>query len=205
MAYKLREEEEGSESSLRLDKDVILKTDDNIDDDNIDNIINALEDIQYYGDYKNSIRTPNMNKEIDIQFGPTYRKSLEDNFGKLPKEEWLAAFSKTPNADKMYDVLENNKGKFPIKTGDALKDFTKNFKIKPNLLYWNKVDDNTLVFPKDNNKGEKYIKKVVDTVLSNANIKNYKYSKEASGTVSEGKSMYELRKLIREEVKSLLK
>jgi hypothetical protein len=202
MAYKLREEEEGSESGLRLDKDVILKTDGNIDD-----IIKTLEDIQYYGDYKKSIRTPNMNKEIDIQFGPssTQRKSLENKFGTLPKEEWLAAFSKIPNADKMYDVLKNNKGKFPIKTGDALKDFTKNFKIKPNLLYWNKVDDNTLVFPKDNNSGEKYIKKVVDTVLSNANIKNYKYSKEASGTVSEGKSMYELRKLIREEVKSLLK
>jgi hypothetical protein len=200
MAYKLREEEEGSESGLRLDKDVILKTDGNIND-----IIKALEDIQYYGDYKKSIRTPNINKEIDIQFGPTQRRFLEDKFGTLPKEEWLAAFSKIPNADKMYDVLKNNKGKFPIKTGDALKDFTKNFKIKPNLLYWNKIDDNTLVFPKDNNSGEKYIKKVVDTVLSNANIKNYKYSKEASGTVSEGKSMYELRKLIREEVKSLLK
>lgn len=201
MAYKLREEE-GFESDLRLDKDVILKTNGDIND-----IINALEDIQYYGEYKKSIRTPNINKEIDIHFGPssTQRKSLENKFGTLSKEEWLAAFNKTPNADKMYDVLKSNNGKFPIRTGDALKDFTKNFKIKPNLLYWSKVDDNTLVFPRDNNEGEKYIKKVVDTVLKNANIKNYEYSKEVSGTVSEGKSMYELRRMIREEVKSLLK
>jgi hypothetical protein len=112
----------------------------------VEDAIAALEDIKNYGLYATNIR----NAKGDIE------KAMIDHFG--------------PNSPATKRRLERERGEpFPAKTRAAMDDFIKTLNAKPNLLKWKVVGD-TLVFPSKNNPNKKVVEKIIDTVMTNADI-----------------------------------
>jgi hypothetical protein len=66
--------------------------------------------------------------------------------------------------------IEKQRGeKFPVKTKQAIDDLVKSLTSKPNLLNYT-VKGNTLVFPKGKNPSKDVTKKIIKTVMDNADI-----------------------------------
>lgn len=141
--YRLVEDENDMPSSGKTRFDVSIEP----LDATVEDAVAALEDIENYGIYAANIR----NAKGDIE------KAVIDHFG--------------PNSPATKKRLEKERGEpFPAKTRAAMDDFIKTLKAKPNLLKWVVVGD-TLVFPLKNNPYKKVIEKIVDTVMTNANIR----------------------------------
>ena len=103
-----------------------------------------------------------------------------------------------PNQPFSKKKLEKERGKpFPPKTKDAINTFIKTLSSKPNLLRWKVVGD-TLIFPSAGNPTKKVTEKIIDTVMNNAGLD---YNLENKESVSESK----IKKLVKEEIKKLLK
>jgi len=140
MKYKLRENEEDSQSRLALDYDIILtpKSD-------IEKAVEALENLDNYGSYVSNMRNKsNIEKAIEDYFGPSVpvkKKALEKKLGKT----------------------------FPVKTKQAIDDLVKSLTSKPNLLKYT-VKDDSIVFPKETNPAKDVTKKIIKTVMDNAGI-----------------------------------
>jgi len=187
MNYNIREDEDNQQQSLsREDQDIVLTTK---TPEDLNKVIKALEDISNYGMYSQNLDLPGLKKAMEEFFGPSHPST------------------------KKAAVKARGGEPFPIRTADlTLKfksDFLKSLNMKPNILYWEKKDNNSLVFPKNSNETKNHAKAVIDTVISNYNntsedkITGYKLKKEYSST-SENTSMYELRKLLREEIKNII-
>ena len=186
MNYNIREDEDNQQNLSREDQDLVLTTK---TPEDLNKVIKALENISYYGIYAQNLDLPGMKKAMEEFFGPSHPST---------KKAAIKARGGEP---------------FPIRTADSTmkfkSDFLKNLNMKPNILYWEKKNDNTLVFPKKSNDTKSHAKSVIDTVIANYNkneedkITGYKLKKEYS-SVSENISMYEFRKLLREEIKNII-
>jgi len=175
MNYNIKEDED-NQSSFRLDQDLILTTTEDIQE-----VVDALENIDNYGIYLSNIRKPNTNKAIEDYFGPSHPSK---------KKTALKARGGEP---------------FPLRTKQSIDDFIKSLTNKPNLLDY-KVEGNTIVFPKESNETKENIKRIIDTVMNNANITKYKLTKKESSTsIEEGKKLNQIRQFIREEIKNTIK
>ena len=141
--YRLiKENEEGSLDDERIKWDISVEP----LTVTVEDAIAALENIENYGIYATNIR----NAKGDIE------KAVIDHFG--------------PNSPATKRRLERERGKpFPPKTRAAMDDFIKTLNTKPNLLKWKVVGD-TLVFPSKNNPSKKVVEKIIDTVMTNADI-----------------------------------
>jgi len=176
MNHNIKEDEDNQSSSLRLDQDLILTT-----TEDIQTVVDALENIDNYGIYLSNIRKPNTNKAIEDYFGPSHPSK---------KKTALKARGGEP---------------FPLRTKTSVDDFIKSLHSKPNLLSY-KVEDNTIVFPKESNETKENIKKIIDTVMNNAGITKYKIIKKESGaSIEEGKKIKQIRQFIREQIKNTIK
>jgi hypothetical protein len=103
-----------------------------------------------------------------------------------------------PNQPFAKKKLEKERGKpFPPKTKAAIDAFIRTLSTKPTLLRWKVVGD-TLVFPPVGNPTKKVTEKIIDTVMANAGLD---YDLESKESMSESK----LTKLVKEEIKKLLK
>ena len=188
MNHNIREEEDSQQQLSREDKDLVLITK---TPEDLNKVIDALEDIRTYGIYAQNLSLPGMKKAMEDYFGPSHPST---------KKAAIKARGGEP---------------FPIRTADSTFDFKlnflKNLGMKPNILYWEKKNDSTLVFPKKSNDTKGNIKTIIDTVITNYNknkeekekITGYKFKLEDS-SISENTSMYELRKLLREEIKNII-
>lgn len=125
----------------------------------LDQLISSLEEIDNYGIYTSNIRNTATNKA-------TINKAIEDHFG--------------PNIPAKKKALEKQRGvPFPPKTKQALDAFVKQFTSKPQLLQYIK-GTSTLTFPQDKNPAKDLTKKIIDTVMANAGITQYKISEKES-------------------------
>ena len=116
------------------------------------------------------------NTKADIE------KAVTDHFG--------------PSQPFAKKKAEKERGKpFPVKTKAAIDAFIKTLSSKPSLLKWKIVGD-TLVFPSAGNPTKKVTEKIIGTVMDNASLDFDLKSEE---------SMSELKKLVKEEIKKLLK
>ena len=199
MNYNIREDEDNQQQSLsREDKDLVLITK---TPEDLNKIIDALEDIRTYGIYTQNLSLPGLKKAMEDYFGPSHPST------------------------KKAAVKARGGEPFPIRTADSTLDFKLNFLkslgMKPNILYWEKKEkkkdgdkqslSTELIFPKKSNDTKGNIKTIINTVIDNYNkdkkeeekVKGYKFKLEDS-SISENTSMYELRKLLREEIKSIL-
>jgi hypothetical protein len=122
-------------------------------------IIAALDNIDNYGIYASNIRNTAINKV-------TINKAIEDYFG--------------PNNPAKKKSLEKQRGEqFPLKTKQAIDDFTKQkFTSKPQLLNPT-IEGNTVVFYQNENPTRELTKKILQVVLNNAEIQ-YKLSEKES-------------------------
>jgi hypothetical protein len=103
-----------------------------------------------------------------------------------------------PSSPRAKQAIEKQTGvKFPIKTKAAIDDFIKNRAGKPNLVFYDIVDD-TLVFPNTKNTSKGRTQSIVATVLDNAGI-NYTIKQKESFKESQIKAM------IREEILRAIK
>ncbi len=147
MKYNLQyllEQEDDKDFTLqgKTDQDIVLIPSTN----HIRDVVEALENLDNYGSYASNVRT---NSSV-------LQKAIEEFFG--------------PSVPAKKKSLEKQRGKpFPLKTKQAVDDFIKGFKPKPNILLW-KVDGNSLVFPKENNPEKGFTKKVIDAVMKKAGI-----------------------------------
>jgi hypothetical protein len=186
MNYNIREEDNQQQSLSREDQDIVLTTK---TPEDLNKVIEALEDISNYGMYSQNLSLPGLKKAMEEFFGPSHPST---------KKAALKARGGEP---------------FPIRTADStLKfklDFLKSLNMRPNILYWEKKNDSTLVFPKKSNDTKDNVKSIITTVIDNYNkthdnkVEGYKIKKEYSST-SENVSMYEFRKLLREEIKNII-
>lgn len=140
--FKIVENNDDQQTSFRSELDLIVTPLDN----SVDEVINALENVDNYGVYVSNMRNK---REIELalikHFGPT-----------LPTK-------KRP--------LEKAQGfPFPVKSKQAIDDFIKSFNSKPNLLTY-EVDGNNLIFPTDKNTSKNTTKNIIKQVLDTAGIK----------------------------------
>ena len=164
------EEEQGPGSWIAADKDLVLLPK---DPSTIEDAIKALENKDNYGIYLSNIRS-----------GKVTPKNMEDFFG--------------PTSPAAKKKIEKDTGvAFPIKTKAAIDDFIKNRAGKPNLVFYDIVDD-TLVFPNTKNTSKGRTQSIVATVLDNAGI-NYTIKQKESFKESQIKAM------IREEILRAIK
>lgn len=141
-----------------------------------EDVIKALDNIDNYGQYVSNIRTD----KAGLQ------KALDDHFG--------------PSLPVKKKQLEKERGKpFPPKTKQAIDDFIRSKTSKPDMLKY-VIQDNTLIFPKNSNPNKELTKAILKTVLGKANIE---YSVEEKESLDE--NIFKLKKLIKEEVKKILK
>lgn len=141
-----------------------------------EDVIKALDNIDNYGQYISNIRTD----KAGLQ------KALDDYFG--------------PSLPVKKKQLEKERGKpFPPKTKQAIDDFIRSKTSKPDMLKY-VVQDNTLIFPKNSNPNKELTKAILKTVLGKANIE---YSVDEKESLDE--NVFKLKKLIKEEVKKVLK
>ena len=164
------EEEQGPGSWIAADKDIVVIPQGS---STVQDAVKALEDKSNYGIYLSNIRT-----------GKVTPKDMEEFFG--------------PSSPRAKQAIEKQTGvKFPTKTKVAIDDFIKNRAGKPNLVFYDIVDD-TLVFPNTKNTSKGRTQSIVATVLDNAGI-NYTIKQKESFKESQIKAM------IREEILRAIK
>lgn len=153
---KLMENEEDGGPSSRLKATynlIVTPTNASTDD-----IISALDNIDNYGIYASNIRNTATNKA-------SINKALEDHFG--------------PSIPAKKKSLEKQRGvPFPPKTKQAIDDFVKQLASKPQLLKPTVVGD-TVMFYQNENPTKDLTKKILQVVLTNAEIE-YKISEKES-------------------------
>lgn len=176
MAYRLLEtEEEDNLQKSRAEYDIAMTVEGNVQD-----AIDALEDINNYGPYIANMRTPDINKAIEMYFGNM------DAQGKRILPSAKAS-------------LEKKRGyKFPIKTKQTVDAFVSLLANKQTLLSY-KVDGNTITFPKDENPSRDALDNILKTVMNNVGIKYKTFRKDSDS----GSRIDELRRLIRKEIKEI--
>jgi len=141
-----------------------------------EDVVKALDNIDNYGQYVSNIRTD----KAGLQ------KALDDHFG--------------PSLPVKKKALEKQRGEpFPPKTKQAIDDFIRSKTSKPDMLKY-VIQDNTLVFPKNSNPNKELTKAILKTVLGKARIE---YSVDEKESLDE--NIFKLKKLIKEEVKKILK
>ena len=161
--YNLKEnadEDTPQQSSIKGQFNIVVTA----PDEDINDLKEAFEDINNYGIYVSNLRKdPKINTKIEQHFG-----NLDDK-GK-----------------KIYPVtkkkLEKERGEpFPIKTKDnvdnLIKDMIKNGEI--DLVSFEEKDD-SLIFPHDSNPNKNVTKKIIDTVLKNAEIIDYEIEEKST-------------------------
>jgi len=164
------EEEQGPGSWIAADKDIVLIPQGR---STVEDAVKALEDKGNYGIYLSNIRT-----------GKVTPKDMEEFFG--------------PSSPRAKQAIEKQTGiKFPVKTKAAIDDFIKNRAGKPNLVYYDIVDD-TLVFPSTKNTSKGRTQSIVATVMDNAGI-NYTIKQKESFKESQIKA------IIKEEILKMIK
>lgn len=164
------EEEQGPGSWIAADKDIVLIPQGR---STVEDAVKALEDKGNYGIYLSNIRT-----------GKVTPKDMEEFFG--------------PSSPRAKQAIEKQTGvKFPVKTKAAIDDFIKNRAGKPNLVYYDIVDD-TLVFPSTKNNSKGRTQSIVATVMDNAGI-NYTIKQKESFKESQIKA------IIKEEILKMIK
>jgi hypothetical protein len=164
------EEEQGPGSWIAADKDIVVIPQGS---STVEDAVKALEDKSNYGIYLSNIRT-----------GKVTPKDMEEFFG--------------PSSPRAKQKIEKDTGvSFPVKTKAAIDDFIKNRAGKPNLVFYDIVDD-TLVFPNTKNTSKGRTQSIVATVLDNAGI-NYTIKQKESFKESQIKAM------IREEILRAIK
>lgn len=115
---------------------------------NVDDVVKALENRDYYGEYLISTRN---------------KRQVEDaitrHFG--------------PNLPTLKRPLEKKQGfPFPPKTKQAMEDLIRSFDSKPDLLtYEVNREKNNILFPTDKNNSQVTTTNILKTVLGNAGIK----------------------------------
>ena len=164
------EEEQGPGSWIAADKDIVVIPQGS---STVQDAVKALEDKSNYGIYLSNIRT-----------GKVTPKDMEEFFG--------------PSSPRAKQKIEKDTGvSFPVKTKAAIDDFIKNRAGKPNLVFYDIVDD-TLVFPNTKNTSKGRTQSIVATVMDNAGI-NYTIKQKESFKESQIKAM------IREEILRAIK
>ena len=164
------EEEQGPGSWIAADKDIVVIPQGS---STVEDAVKALEDKSNYGIYLSNIRT-----------GKVTPKDMEEFFG--------------PSSPRAKQKIEKDTGvSFPVKTKAAIDDFIKNRAGKPNLVFYDIVDD-TLVFPNTKNTSKGRTQSIVATVMDNAGI-NYTIKQKES--FNEAK----IKAIIREEILKTLK
>ena len=164
------EEEQGPGSWIAADKDIVVIPQGS---STVEDAVKALEDKSNYGIYLSNIRT-----------GKVTPKDMEEFFG--------------PSSPRAKQKIEKDTGvSFPVKTKAAIDDFIKNRAGKPNLVFYDIVDD-TLVFPNTKNTSKGRTQSIVATVMDNAGI-NYTIKQKESFKESQIKA------IIREEILKTLK
>jgi hypothetical protein len=164
------EEEQGPGSWIAADKDIVVIPQGS---STVEDAVKALEDKSNYGIYLSNIRT-----------GKVTPKDMEEFFG--------------PSSPRAKQKIEKDTGvSFPVKTKAAIDDFIKNRAGKPNLVFYDIVDD-TLVFPNTKNTSKGRTQSIVATVMDNAGI-NYTIKQKESFKESQIKAM------IREEILRAIK
>ena len=164
------EEEQGPGSWIAADKDIVVIPQGS---STVQDAVKALEDKSNYGIYLSNIRT-----------GKVTPKDIEEFFG--------------PSSPRAKQAIEKQTGvKFPIKTKATIDDFIKNRAGKPNLVFYDIVDD-TLIFPNTKNTSKGRTQSIVATVLDNAGI-NYTIKQKESFKESQIKA------IIREEILRAIK
>ena len=164
------EEEQGPGSWIAADKDIVVIPQGN---STVEDAVKALEDKSNYGIYLSNIRT-----------GKVTPKDMEEFFG--------------PSSPRAKQKIEKDTGvSFPVKTKAAIDDFIKNRAGKPNLVFYDIVDD-TLVFPNTKNTSKGRTQSIVATVMDNAGI-NYTIKQKESFKESQIKA------IIREEILRAIK
>jgi hypothetical protein len=164
------EEEQGPGSWIAADKDIVVIPQGS---STVEDAVKALEDKSNYGIYLSNIRT-----------GKVTPKDMEEFFG--------------PPSPRAKQKIEKDTGvSFPVKTKAAIDDFIKNRAGKPNLVFYDIVDD-TLVFPNTKNTSKGRTQSIVATVMDNAGI-NYTIKQKESFKESQIKA------IIREEILRAIK
>jgi hypothetical protein len=164
------EEEQGPGSWIAADKDIVVIPQGS---STVEDAVKALEDKSNYGIYLSNIRT-----------GKVTPKDMEEFFG--------------PSSPRAKQKIEKDTGvSFPVKTKAAIDDFIKNRAGKPNLVFYDIVDD-TLVFPNTKNTSKGRTQSIVATVMDNAGI-NYTIKQKESFKESQIKA------IIREEILKAIK
>jgi hypothetical protein len=164
------EEEQGPGSWIAADKDIVVIPQGS---STVEDAVKALEDKSNYGIYLSNIRT-----------GKVTPKDMEEFFG--------------PSSPRAKQKIEKDTGvSFPVKTKAAIDDFIKNRAGKPNLVFYDIVDD-TLVFPNTKNTSKGRTQSIVATVMDNAGI-NYTIKQKESFKESQIKA------IIREEILRAIK
>jgi len=209
--YRLREEEDYV-PGLREDKGIMLVAGEGVDINKIDA---ALKDLKNYGKYIDNITSPNIEREMEIRFGPSLfrsREALENNFSKLSKDEWMNLFKSkgVKDLEEKYATLEDNDGKFPKSVKGDREKIILSLRRTPNMLSY-EIKGNTLIFPGTNDLVR--VKNTTIEALKNAGFtekKDYKFVSTINGEpIKPIKPIKEeqirrLRKFIKEEVKSIL-
>jgi hypothetical protein len=211
MKYKFRlveEETSGGETSggnkEKITYDLVLTPLGSTTQDTI----SALEKMDNYGIYVSNTRNSkaDVEKAIINHFGPSGKikisienafKSSEGNLELFKNNLIKKGYNNFLNsAEKIFDTLTKNKGQFYPKTNvTTMTNFIKTLSSKPDLLKWKVVGD-TLVFPSSKNPTKKVTEEIIDTVMNNAGLDYDLESKE---------SISELKRLVKEEIKKLLK
>lgn len=171
--YKLIEQEEPIDGDISQDRasyDIVITP----VNASINETIKALENVENYGPYTSNLRNVavDVNKAVEDYFGPSQR------FDKLKKEK--------------------ERGKpFPVKTKQAVDDFIKSLKSKPNLLKW-KIEGDSLIFPTKSNPSKKVTKNIILTIMTNAGIK---YDLDEKESLMENK----IRNIVKEQINKFFK
>jgi hypothetical protein len=227
--YKLVEnDEEGKSSRLIEEPKVTLIVKD------VDAALNALDDIKNYGKHAvtNARQDSNVNKSLEQTYGPStpaIKNEQEKLFATKSKEEWISYFAEKKrkanlgkktespeviidDIEKKYDTLKNNNGKYPTRTGKSVTktatDSSSQKDKRPTLLPQPEIKGNKIIFNKtDDGLTLDLMKRIIKTVMDTAKI-DYKFEGDKEPKkpkpTKESKEK-ELRSLIREEVRSILK
>jgi len=173
--YRLVEQEEGGEETSSSNKEKVVY--DLVLTPLASSVQDAVSALEKIDNYGAYVSNVR-NTKSDIE------KAVIDHFG--------------PNQPFSKKKLEKERGKpFPPKTKMAIDAFIKTLSTKPSLLRWKVVGD-TLIFPSAGNPTKKVTEKIIDSVMNNAGLD---YNLENKESVSESK----IKKLVKEEIKKLLK
>ena len=169
MKIKIIENEERTGSRESADLDLLLTP---LEGSTVQDIEQALENRDLYGSYLANTRDKaSVNKAIEDYFGPT-----------LPTKR---------------KPLEKLRGEpFPIKTKQAMDDLLMKMEGKPNLLTYEVIDGEKILFPTKKNYSKQTTTNILKQVLGSAGIKykleNFENLAEYSKPLQEVKRMQKL-------------